>query len=377
MRLECTGELMHTLEMEHKLLRILSSRNLLCQHLQLQLQNDFFINHRINQAKTRAIQQSNANGSKIIMFPNEAYSLCHSATLTQKILASAPCRDFMGVYSQVQVLESHKWNAVDILDRSTWVSVSVTNSISDDDDDNDEDEDVQKMTTTTLIDRGLRFGRIVNRKKGGVSLQRLLLGNGNKATEEQRTGSSGEENKGEGEEETTTTEKEPPPQQQHCPLTKSSRIITRDANGIEELVHDLKDSAMDMTQEIIVGVRSQGQGENDYDEEDHDKKGISFGIEKSLLRVDGMANRGTLQTRTYYRGDGSDNACTDTDNKSDTGDTSMTCLDDRVLVSIVDTYPQVISPIYHTMRISLVDGLRTGDGKLFDGVDTCSKLNMG
>ena len=368
---------MHTLEMEHKLLRILSSRNLLCQHLQLQLQNDFFINHRINQAKTRAIQQSNANGSKIIMFPNEAYSLCHSATLTQKILASAPCRDFMGVYSQVQVLESHKWNAVDILDRSTWVSVSVTNSISDDDDDNDEDEDVQKMTTTTLIDRGLRFGRIVNRKKGGVSLQRLLLGNGNKATEEQRTGSSGEENKGEGEEETTTTEKEPPPQQQHCPLTKSSRIITRDANGIEELVHDLKDSAMDMTQEIIVGVRSQGQGENDYDEEDHDKKGISFGIEKSLLRVDGMANRGTLQTRTYYRGDGSDNACTDTDNKSDTGDTSMTCLDDRVSVSIVDTYPQVISPIYHTMRISLVDGLRTGDGKLFDGVDTCSKLNMG
>jgi hypothetical protein len=304
-------------EFEHNLLRILSSKKLLCENVQLQ-------NAKLTKAVTVLQPQPGGAGagagqSKIIMLPNDAFSLCHSSTLMDKIISSAPCRDFIGVYSQVQ----SNLNQIDIVDRAAWISV-VRDHV------RDRDRGHGQDNTRTIIEKGLGFGRIVNHPDGvNVNLGRLLGG------------------------EVDATGTMPMPMQQHCPLTRSSKIITRDGYGNESVEHDLKSSAMDMQRDLLGSSlslegshgREQGVGAENL-----------FGIEKSVIRVDGMANEGTLQTRVYYKAGASAGA-------------GGTCLEDSTDVSVVDVYPhEFISPIYHTLRISLVEGLGAGERKF---VESC------
>ncbi len=266
---------------EQNLLKLLSSKNLLCENIQIR-----------NVKLMGSVVQP--DGSTIIMLPNDAFALCHSSTLVDKIVSSSPCRHFLGVFSQVQT----DLNKVDIVDRSAWVQVTRSQY-------GDKEE--------IYIEKGLGFGRIVNHPN--VTLSRLLGG-------------------------------QVDAMQQPCRLARSSYIISRDSYGNEYLKQDLKEKAMDMQTQIVHKLKDGG---NEKQLEN------SFGIEKRLIRVNGMAYAGTLQTRVFYNGHlcGSDVG----------GDSDSTCVDDAVDLKVVDVYPNIISPLYHTLKISLVEGHGAGDRK--------------
>ena len=306
---------------EYNLMRILSSKNLLCERVQLE---------PLHSGKIKAVQLNHNNNhggssssSKIVMLPNDAFSLCHSSALMEQIISSSPCRGFSGVYSKLQA----DLNEFDIVDRATWVNVTVERLALVEGGQGQGQGQGQAARTITRIEKGLRFGRLVssatrNQQQVQVNLA-TLLGTG--------TGTgTGAGTNGQGD------------LIHQCPLMKSSNIIVR--NGNETVKHDLKSAAMDMQQGMSF-------------EQSHSSS--KLGIQRNNERLNGMANEGMLQTRVYYRGGGGDGA----------GAGAGTCSDDdddtsSIDVSLVDVYPHIVSPIYHTMRIMLVQGIGAGDGKI-------------
>eukprot|EP00553_Chaetoceros_curvisetus_P009637 CAMPEP_0204633206 /NCGR_PEP_ID=MMETSP0717-20131115/26616_1 /ASSEMBLY_ACC=CAM_ASM_000666 /TAXON_ID=230516 /ORGANISM="Chaetoceros curvisetus" /LENGTH=76 /DNA_ID=CAMNT_0051651283 /DNA_START=104 /DNA_END=330 /DNA_ORIENTATION=- len=75
-----------------------------------------------------------------------------------------------------------------------------------------------------------------------------------------------------------------------------------------------------------------------------------MGIERYVVRLNGIANGGMLQTRVYFS--------YNLDESEPISKESFICGgDESVHVNIVDVFPNFISPIYHTMRILLVEGV--------------------
>ena len=296
-------------EFKENVLRILSSHKLLCENLQIQ---NLRYTLPIEFVHPRDNPNSDGNAPQphtMIFLPTDGYTLCHSDSLWDKVISAAPCRDFRGVYSNVQ----SNLNQIDIVNRAAWITVQRMDA---------------ESGGSIVVEKGLRFGRIVNEGGTAVTLARLLGGRDRGDNSDRAV-------------------------QQHCPLMRSSKIYMWAEN--QKFEHDLKRrGAMDMYADIRNSFEQKGGG--DVAGTGTDSR---FGIEKRVIRQDGLANRGTLQTRVYYQGSTS---CDGT--FGDVGDNSGVCSDHSIDASIVDVFPyHVISPIYHTLKISLVEGLGAGSGE--------------
>lgn len=248
-------------DIEYDLVRILSYKNLLCESVEKEL---FF------SGKIRAVLKP--DGSKIIMLPNDAYSLCHSRELIRQIISSSPCRNTAGVFSQIQP----NINEFDIVNKAAWVEVT-------------------RLEDKFEIDKGLRFGRIV--PEGKTNAAQLLGGDGDYLN--------------------------------YCPLATKSTLVLQNNE-----VRDLQINALDMYEVIEFEVI---QGRTN-----------SLGIERINERINGMSNDGQLITRVYIGHEAGAVSCP---------------FNDNLFVRLVDTFPNVINPIYHSLKISLVTGHFAGAGK--------------
>lgn len=252
--------------MEYDLMRILSQKNMLCETAQLE--------PLYSNGKLRATPLG--DGSKIIIIPNDAYSLCHSKAVYDQVISAAPCRDTCGIYSQIQ----KNLNSIDILNKSSWIDLKVL-----------ENGQIQ-------IQRGLRFGRIIMKMNDEpISSAELLGGNGEYL--------------------------------HSCPLANSSTIVVHEKSGIA--TYDFRIRPLDMRK----GFQIKDEEEN------------NLHIQRSNVRLNGIANKGKLITRVYV-GRKKENSL---------------CKADNVDVHVVETYPSFISPIYHSLNLLLVQGPGAGDGK--------------
>jgi len=167
---------------EYELLRVLSYRNLLCENIE---KEPFY------SGKIRAVLK--ADGSKVIILPNDAYSLCHSRELIHQIISSSPCRKSAGVFQGLQP----SLNGFDIVNKAAWVEVT-------------------KSENGVQIDKGLRFGRIV--PDGKINAAQLLGGENDFLS--------------------------------YCPLAKESTLILQDSTGTK--IRDLKINALNMQEELVL-----------------------------------------------------------------------------------------------------------------------------
>jgi hypothetical protein len=257
------------LTMEYDLMRILSQKNMLCETAQLE---PLYSNGKLRAAPL-------GDGSKIIIIPNDAYSLCHSKSVFDQVFSSAPCRDTLGIYSQMQ----KNLNSIDILNKSSWIHIKVLKN-----------EQIH-------IQRGLRFARIIMKKSDNdpVSLEEILGGNGDFL--------------------------------HHCPLASSSTLTIRESSD-NVVTHDFKNRLLDMRKGFEI----------------KNEQGNNLRIQRSNLRLNGIANKGKLITRVHVGRRQEEN---------------YLCDSDSVNVHVVEIYPSFISPIYHSLNLSLVQGPGAGEGK--------------
>ncbi len=332
-------------KIEYDLMRILSSKNLFCENVQLEpfyngiieampKPRDMDMNTWRHERGTGSKNATKKNViSKIIMLPNDAFSLCHTRALWDKIISSTPCRDRAGVYSHLQ------WdlNGIDIVDKASWIHLerSIENT----------------RRSVVEIEKGLDYTRWMSgsssSSSSGRSLSKLLTG-------ERYNGSNTDDN--------TSTFK-------HCPLTESSTMTVYDANG-GSATHDLEGDDYDLNNSIDFGshrsietqtniqstASSSIHGHDTTLQANNDSKVTTMGIERHVVRLNGVANGGMLQTRAYFHHN--------LDEADSSSKKSSVCGgDESIHVNIVDVFPKFISPIYHTMRILLVEGDGAGSGK--------------
>lgn len=257
------------LTMEYDLMRILSQKNMLCESVQLE--------PLYSNGKLRATPLG--DGSKIIIIPNDAYSLCHLRSVFDQVFSSTPCRDTLGIYSQMQ----KNLNSIDILNKSSWIHVKVLEN------------------GQIHIQRGLRFGRIIMKKKSDdpVSLEEILGGDGDFL--------------------------------HHCPLASSSTLTIRESSG-NVVTHDFRNRPLDMRKGFEI----------------KNEQGNNLRIQRSNVRLNGIANKGKLITRVHVGSRQEEN---------------YLCDSDSVNVHVVEIYPSFISPIYHSLTLFLVQGPGAGEGK--------------
>jgi hypothetical protein len=115
----------------------------------------------------------------------------------------------------------------------------------------------------------------------------------------------------------------------YCPLATKSTLVLQNNE-----VRDLQINALDMYEVIEFEVI---QGRTN-----------SLGIERINERINGMSNDGQLITRVYIGHEAGAVSCP---------------FNDNLFVRLVDTFPNVINPIYHSLKISLVTGHFAGAGK--------------
>jgi len=274
------------LNMEYDLMRILSQKNMLCETAQLE---PFHSNRQL-----RAVPLG-GDGSKIIMIPNDAYSLCHSQAILDQVISAAPCRNTFGIYSQqILPLQQNNLNKIDILNKSSWVEVKVM-----------EHGKIE-------IQRGLRFGRIITKmNEMPVSLAEILGGNGGFL--------------------------------HHCPLADSSTLTIHEEN-IGIVTYDFMKAPLDMQK--VLQIQNEKGNEN------------NLHIQKSVMRMNGISNKGKLSTRVYIG------------SIKDQGNSK--CEADSIDVHVMETYPSFISPIYHSLNLLLVQGPGAGEEN-FDLATAISK----
>ncbi len=340
-------------KIEYDLMRILSSKNLFCENVQLEPFYNGIVKAipmpmpmRIEQhASGAGSNATNENvDSKIIMLPNDAFSLCHTRALWDKIVSSAPCRDRAGVYSHLQ------WdlNGIDIIDKASWMHLErIRGSI-----DGDGISGGQRRRSVVEIEKELDFTRWMSSSSSdsGITLSNLLTGR-------RYEGSHTDSN---------------PSVFKHCPLTESSTMTIYEANG-DSTLHDLEGDDYDMNdsinirnhltetetnaQSINAPTSSSIYGDDTAPQTNSNNKKTTMGIERYVVRLNGLANGGMLQTRAYISHH--------QDESEPTSKESFICGgDESVHVNIVDVFPNFISPFYHTMRILLVEGAGAGSGKL-------------
>jgi hypothetical protein len=113
---------------------------------------------------------------------------------------------------------------------------------------------------------------------------------------------------------------------QACTLSKTSVWkVQQGTNLLQE--QDFTNSSLDMHQEIPFNTIFQ----------DVSKDG-NLKVERSIQRKNGISNKGRFITKVYHDG-------------STTG-----CSDDLISITLVDVYPTVVSPMFHSLKIYLVEG---------------------
>jgi len=272
---------------EKVLLRLLSANGLLCQNVQL---NDIL----------KSIYPTSTNGSdkdeRIIMIPNDAYTLCHSRTLHKIISSSNPCQMKLGVFSEFQFDSMNDGN---VFNKATWMSIQRSGD------------------NLIEIEWGIRFKKRLFKDEynhyltlSDIMSNQLLSSNSEYDSDDEY-------------------------HLNHCPLTESSIIYIRNNDTYKE--YDLKNNQISMNAELV-------QFNNINDE----VMGI-IGIDRRIARPSGVAHFGLFQSRYYFR-------C---------GQACQTHFEirDGVNISIVENYPSVIKPIFHTAKAFLVnEGSRGGNG---------------
>ncbi len=219
---------------EKALLRLLSNSGFLCQNVQL---NDQL---RSNHPTSTGGPISTDN-TRIIMIPNDAYTLCHTKILHKIIASSSPCQDKFGVFSKFQF---QTWNHANVFHKAAWMNVYKDNNLG-----------------IIEIEWGIRFQKRLLHKND-ASLVDILMDRSSLPLHESNL-------------EGVYLE--------HCPLTKSSTVF----NGISNRKYNLKLNPIAMNEELL-----------NLDVIDDDKAII--GIDRHVLRPSGIAHFGTFQSRYYF-----------------------------------------------------------------------------
>ena len=278
---------------ENALLRLLSSSGLLCQNVQLddKLRSIHPTSTGWPSSSTQNVKTPYDN-TRIIIIPNDAFTLCHSRSLHKMIVSSSPCHDKAGVFSN---FDFDTLNQGNVFHKATWMSVQK------------EQNSKNNENGFVRIDWGIRFQKRLLRKNH-ASLSDVMM-------DESLSSSSLED-----------------ANLQHCPLTTSSTIYIRDSNAYRK--HDLKMSKMSMNNKLI--------SFDDMDNYRNNELGMKMGVERHILRPSGIAHYGTFQSRFYFRCENdNDNVCQSQN-------------EEGVSVSVLEHYPSIVRPVFHSFKAFLV-----------------------
>ena len=113
---------------------------------------------------------------------------------------------------------------------------------------------------------------------------------------------------------------------QACPLSKTSVWkIQQGTNLLQE--QEFTNSTLDMHQEIPFKTIVQ----------DVSKDG-NLKVERSIQRKNGISNKGRFITKVYHDG------------------STTECSNDSISITLVDVYPTVVSPMFHSLKVYLAEG---------------------
>jgi len=319
---------------ENKLLRLLSTNGLLCENVQM---DDIL---RSNEPTSTSMSTSThhddssghkKNESRLIVIPNDAFTLCHSVSLYNMIISSSPCRDKLGILSKFHL---SSLNEADVTNRAVWMSVHKYSG----NDSNSNSNNSNKVS----IKWGIRFKKQLY--KSSVSLGDLMIDKKFPSHSKDSSSTNSNSNKN--------------VYLEHCPMSSSSTIITRKSDNLMK-EHNLQMGATSMGEELI-------QMDNDFG---NNTKLRAMGIERHVLRRNGVAHFGTFQSRIYV--DGSTDFCqkhnlSPTVGNKEEGDKGL------VNVSVVDYYPNIVRPIFHSLKAFVVSGSNSDD----NGTNRSTELNL-
>jgi len=271
---------------EISLLRILQTKGLLCQNVQI---NDLLHSSTNSTPKTEGkILSNDIASSRVMNVPHDAFALCHTHSLYQAIVSSSPCRDNLGVLSKLNYLDL--FNSINISDKAVWI-------------------DIQRYKDSIRISRGLRYTKLVD--KDEISLEYVFMGHDIDDHEQEEHDDDDDD------------------VLEHCPLTSSSRLLIQHHANKNGESHDLQVETIGMKKPLIY-----------FSNEEQNRNRI--GIERNVLRSNGIANTGIFQTRVYY--EGNINSCYEA-NCNQEG---------AINVTVHDYYPNIVKPIFHSLRTFLV-----------------------
>jgi hypothetical protein len=111
---------------------------------------------------------------------------------------------------------------------------------------------------------------------------------------------------------------------QACPLSKTSVLLVQQGTQVLQ-EQDFTNSALDMNQDIPMHLFQ-------------DEEGGHLKIERRIQRNNGISHKGRLFTKVYYDG------------------SSRICSNDLIHLTLVDVYPTIVLPLFHSLRIYLVEG---------------------
>lgn len=113
---------------------------------------------------------------------------------------------------------------------------------------------------------------------------------------------------------------------QACPLSKTSVWMVKEGGNLLQ-EQEFTNSALDMYQDITIHLHR----------DDVSKDG-NLKVERSIQRKNGISHKGKFVTKVYY--DGSPTECSH----------------DLIQITLVDVYPTIVSPLYHSFKIYLMEG---------------------
>jgi hypothetical protein len=300
-------------DFEKTLLRVLSKDGLLCNNVPLDeklqtiyptsIKNSSSLGNKNSKSTSSSIHSTNTN-TNTIMISNDAYTLCHIESLYRMIIASSPCRDQVGVFSK---FDFHTMNDGHVFQKASWMSVKRI---------------MKDKHHAIEIDWGLRYQKRIMRllplemqkqkqkQTNQVSLSDILLqtnNNNNNAVSDLL---------------------------QSCPLSTSSAIIVSRQHGHDNQTYDLKSKDMDMRTNIV----SLDDSMSNFG---------TIGTQRSVKRPSGVAHFGAFHSKYYF----------DCDKVCQTNyDTTTTLLSaaEGIDVSILEYYPNVVKPVFHTFKAYLM-----------------------
>lgn len=267
---------------ENNLIHSLSRSGLLCQNVQMS-----------DVLKSIPLKEGHSHiNSSIIIIPNDAYSLCHTKTLHEMIVSASPCRDKYGIYSK---LELESLNSLNVYKKAIWLKVGR--------------ED--KRNKMISIQWGIRYHKRLFTRN--ISLMDIM------SNDSSLSGNYYEyENN----------------RLQSCPMTKSSTLTTQNSKSKWDIIN-LHEHQIAMNSEILNINRESDEGKYQVDS--------TMGIERQILRRNGVTHYGTFQSRIFH---------------SDIP--ISTCENGMTNVDVMEYYPKVVKPLFHTLKVFMVQENENG-----------------